>query len=266
MFERSFGKLFLFIAFFKIHGSFEREIELGPCYLSILSPCANNSIQFHLYYINSSDNSPQHDILDNIAPILPFDKNEISSRKFKLVVHGYGGHTDVSGFKLIRDAYLKHNDTVVMVVDWSRLAKLPCYPSAAINTKQAGECAAQFLMGMQENNDGFKATNVHAIGFSLGAHVASFASNAIEKAFGSKFHRISGLDPALPFFATARQHWKLDSTDGDFVDVIHTNAGVYGKLESCGHVDFYMNNGQFQPSCAKAKSNEFIQFFEMFHV
>ena len=50
------------------------------------------------------------------------------------------------------------------------------YPSAAINTKQAGECAAQFLMGMEENNDGFKAANVHAIGFSLGAHVASFAS------------------------------------------------------------------------------------------
>ena len=50
------------------------------------------------------------------------------------------------------------------------------YPSAAINTKQAGECAAQFIMGMEENNDGFKAANVHAIGFSLGAHVCSFAS------------------------------------------------------------------------------------------
>lgn len=24
----------------------------------------------------------------------------------------------------------------------------------------------------------------------------------------------SGLDPALPFFATARGNWKLDSTDG----------------------------------------------------
>lgn len=75
----------------------------------------------------------------------------------------------------------------------------------------------------------------------------------------------SGLDPALPFFATARQNWKLDPTDGweaqqsltnhltskfdfsrDFIDVIHTNAGIYGKLESCGTVDFYMNNGQFQ--------------------
>lgn len=72
-------------------------------------------------------------------------------------------------------------------------------------------------MGMEENNEGFKAGNVHAIGFSLGAHVASFASqlklliymiiiikltiisgNEVEKASGSKFIRISGLDPALP--------------------------------------------------------------------
>lgn len=50
------------------------------------------------------------------------------------------------------------------------------YPSAAINTKQAGECTAQFLLGMEQNNEGFKASKVHAIGFSLGAHVASFAS------------------------------------------------------------------------------------------
>lgn len=50
------------------------------------------------------------------------------------------------------------------------------YPSAAINTKQAGECTAQFLMSLQRQNEGFKASRIHAIGFSLGAHVASFAS------------------------------------------------------------------------------------------
>lgn len=86
------------------------------------------------------------------------------------------------------------------------------YPSAAINTKQAGECTAQFLLGMEENNEGFKASDVHAIGFSLGAHVASFAStyayliygsfkgtlirhvagNTIEKSLGVKFSRITG--------------------------------------------------------------------------
>lgn len=64
----------------------------------------------------------------------------------------------------------------------------------------------------------------------------------------------TGLDPALPFFATARQHWKLDITDADFVDVIHTNAGVYGKIETCGHVDFYMNGGQNQPICENDSS------------
>lgn len=42
-------------------------------------------------------------------------------------------------------------------------------------------------------------------------------------------------------FQTARSRWKLDFTDADWVDVIHTNAGIYGKLESCGHIDFYLN-------------------------
>lgn len=51
------------------------------------------------------------------------------------------------------------------------------YPSAAINTKQAGICTAEFLMSVERQNEGFKASRIHAIGFSLGAHVASFASN-----------------------------------------------------------------------------------------
>lgn len=40
-------------------------------------------------------------------------------------------------------------------------------------------------MGMEENNEGFKASKVHAIGFSLGAHVASFASMKLDWINGS---------------------------------------------------------------------------------
>lgn len=57
------------------------------------------------------------------------------------------------------------------------------------------------------------------------------------------------MDPALPFFATLKNDWKLDPSDADFVDVIHTSAGSFGKIEATGHVDFYLNGGYLQPAC-----------------
>lgn len=78
-----------------------REFEFGPCFLSFLEPCANNSIQFYLY--NGNDNDSEPVLLDNISPILPTDYNATITQKFKLIIHGYGGHTDVNGFKSIRN-------------------------------------------------------------------------------------------------------------------------------------------------------------------
>lgn len=143
----------------------------------------------------------------------------------------------------------------MIVVDWGHLAKYPCYPSAAFNTRQAGACIANFLLKLEENHKmEFKASQVHAIGFSLGAHVVAFTSNMLENKTNERFKRITGLDPALPFFATTNDDWKLDQGDAEFVDVIHTNAGLFGKIERCGDVDFYVNGGRTQPQCKKAKN------------
>lgn len=57
------------------------------------------------------------------------------------------------------------------------------------------------------------------------------------------------LDPALPLFITAAAADKLDATDAQFVDVIHSNAFVQGQIERCGTVDFYINGGIIQPGC-----------------
>jgi hypothetical protein len=46
---------------------------------------------------------------------------------------------------------------------------------------------------------------------------------------------------------------RLDPSDALFVDVIHTNGGLNGDLEQCGHVDFYMNGGISQPGCFESK-------------
>lgn len=55
------------------------------------------------------------------------------------------------------------------------------------------------------------------------------------------------VDPAMPLFVTADADNKLDASDATFVDVFHTNALVQGKIEQCGHVDFYFNGGVYQP-------------------
>lgn len=56
----------------------------------------------------------------------------------------------------------------------------------------------------------------------------------------------------MPLFVTADADNKLDASDAEFVDVIHTNALVQGKIEKCGHVDFYLNGGVYQPGCEAA--------------
>lgn len=76
---------------------------------------------------------------------------------------------------------------------------------------------------------------------------------------------IVGLDPALPFFATNNLNRKLDASDADFVDVIHSNAGIFGKIEPSGHLDFYMNGGQIQPACKNHKSKCAFIFYTKFN-
>lgn len=69
----------------------------------------------------------------------------------------------------------------------------------------------------------------------------------------------SGLDPAMPLFITASAENKLDPSDAEYVDIIHTNAIVQGKLERCGHADFYMNGGIIQPGCFNSETSNRAQ-------
>jgi pancreatic triacylglycerol lipase len=66
-----------------------------------------------------------------------------------------------------------------------------------------------------------------------------------------KIKRISALDPALPLFYPKviffPQH--IEADDADFVDVIHTDGGFYGVMESTGSVDFFPNGGTNQVGC-----------------
>jgi len=61
---------------------------------------------------------------------------------------------------------------------------------------------------------------------------------------------VTGLDPAKPLIDLfTMDEFRLTRDDADFVEVIHTNSGVYGEYPQIGHVDFCVNGGRMQPIC-----------------
>lgn len=59
-----------------------------------------------------------------------------------------------------------------------------------------------------------------------------------------------GLDPAEPLFKDAPNNFRLDASDAEFVDIIHTCGGVLGYRASVGTADFFPNGGTpSQPGC-----------------
>lgn len=82
---------------------------------------------------------------------------------------------------------------------------------------------------------------MHLIGHSLGAHTAGYAGEKL----GGNIGRITGLDPAEPYFQGMPSHLRLDYTDARLVDVIHTDGKsifLLGKrlysLTSLSHTHF----------------------------
>lgn len=95
---------------------------------------------------------------------------------------------------------------------------------------------------------------MHLIGHSLGAHTAGYAGERVPG-----LGRITGLDPAEPYFQGTPSIVRLDPSDAQLVDVIHTDGASifllgYGMSAPCGHIDFYPNNGKAQPGCDLAES------------
>lgn len=78
--------------------------------------------------------------------------------------------------------------------------------------------------------------NVHVIGHSLGAHIAGYAGERVE-ALG----RITGLDPAEPYFQNMPEFVRLDPSDAKLVDTIHTDSRSilllgYGMSQPCNDI------------------------------
>ncbi|XP_026464220.1 endothelial lipase-like [Ctenocephalides felis] len=133
----------------------------------------------------------------------------------------------------------------IISLDYHPLVEEGCYLQAVVNLETVGHCIADVLeAGIAAGK--IELSQLHIIGFSLGAHVAGFIQKYMKS---GKLPRVTGLDPALPLFYLKENGRELSKDDAEFVDSIHTNTGLAGKILPVGDIDFYCNGGVIQPGC-----------------
>nr|AAV36854.1 RH14406p [Drosophila melanogaster] len=167
----------------------------------------------------------------------------------RVIVHGFGSACPHVWIYEMKTALMAVEDCIVICVDWENGATFPNYVRAAANTRLVGKQLAMLLRNLQQHK-GLDLMRTHVIGFSLGAHVSGFAGAELPG-----LSRITGLDPAGPLFEAQHPKVRLDSSDAEFVDVIHSNGenlilGGLGSWRPMGHVDYYPNGGRVQTGCS----------------
>ncbi|GBM18041.1 Pancreatic triacylglycerol lipase [Araneus ventricosus] len=194
--------------------------------------------------------------------LIPSDPSTIKESKYnpknptKFIIHGFMD-SELYGDWMVdmKDEFLMYDDCNIIIVDWSGGNKPPYYQATA-NTRVVAAEVAQVVKAL-EKHFGAKREEFHVIGHSLGGHIAGYIGARL-KTLG----RITGCDPAEPYFQNLPPSVRLDPTDADLVDVIHSDATDilfigFGMSHSVGHVDFFPNNGRNQPGC---KTDKFLSF------
>ncbi|KAJ8979137.1 hypothetical protein NQ317_016755 [Molorchus minor] len=196
----------------------------------------------------------------NLNPLKNSDFD--ASRETFFIIHGWHGSYSSEVNTLIKKAVLSQYDVNVIVVDWSAIASKN-YLSARWAVSDVGKYVADFITALVESF-GVEVTKVAITGHSLGSHIAGNAGAALQ----GQVDRIIGLDPSLPLFSLNTIDDRLDPSDAQMVQVIHTCSGWLGFQAPIGHTDYYPNGGTFQPGCGWdvagfcAHSRSYIYFAE----
>ena len=78
----------------------------------------------------------------------------------------------------------------MITVDWEKGAGGPSYPQSVANTELVGRQTGLLLIDML--GLGLRPSDIHIVGFSLGAHIAACASHLIQSRLLVKIGRITG--------------------------------------------------------------------------
>ncbi|XP_010176924.1 PREDICTED: pancreatic triacylglycerol lipase-like [Mesitornis unicolor] len=185
------------------------------------------------------------------------NSNFNASRITRFIVHGFIDNGEENWLSDMCKRMLTVEDVNCICVNWKRGARCQ-YTQASNNVRVVGAEIAYFVNVLMKEY-AYSPADVHIIGHSLGAHVAGEAGRR-RPGIG----RITGLDPAQPYFQGTPVEVRLDKSDADFVDVIHTDSAPtipylgFGMHTAIGHLDFYPNGGKQMPGCGKNPVSQIV--------
>ncbi|XP_075071626.1 pancreatic triacylglycerol lipase-like [Mixophyes fleayi] len=200
------------------------------------------------FLLFTRDNQNRYQVISAVDPSTISSSNFRTSRKTRFVIHGFTSSGDSGWRPDMCRTLLQVEDSNCISVDWSGGAHT-LYSQASNNIRVVGAEVAYFV-DILSKNFGYSPSNVHLIGHSLGAHTAGEAGKRMRG-----ISRITGLDPAEPYFQNTPTEVRLDLSDAALVDVIHTDAGPLlpsfglGMSQVIGHLDFFPNGGVQMPGC-----------------
>ncbi|XP_075468113.1 pancreatic triacylglycerol lipase-like [Ascaphus truei] len=222
-------------------GTVERPIAQLPW-----SPEKINT-RFLMY---TKDNPNNFQEISALNPSTISASNFRTSRKSRFIIHGFIDKGEESWLIDMCKRMLQVEDVNCFCIDWSGGSRT-LYSQASNNIRVVGAEVAYFIDTLSKNF-GYSPSNVHVIGHSLGSHAAGEVGKRRRG-----IARITGLDPAEPYFQGTPTDVRLDPSDAAFVDVIHTDAAPLipniglGTSQLVGHLEFFPNGGEEMPGCKK---------------
>ncbi|KAK5638615.1 hypothetical protein RI129_012910 [Pyrocoelia pectoralis] len=157
-----------------------------------------------------------------------------------ILIHGWQQTGNVTWMTLLKNTYLSRFSIInVIILDWSKDANM-LYEFAASAVPKIGYQLANCIYELKNTNT-IEINTLKLVGFSLGAHIAGYAD-------------IVGIEAAGLYFESNPIDQRLDESDADMVQGIHTTVWPTGMASRYGKVDVYFNTfsrgcGIKQPGC-----------------
>lgn len=168
-------------------------------------------------------------------------------------VGGFKSHIKQNSAERIKNAFKSIHNSYLIIIDHSEYTHAndgykTSYERSVKHVPSIGKKLGEMLASLKK---GGVSGKIHCIGHSLGGQILGHVGEKFKELTGQKISRLTALDPAGPCFDSKKKEHNIRFGLADYVEIYHCNAGLLGSDKTYGDVDFFVNNGMYQPVCGK---------------